>query len=166
MRSLVMKGLDRIQQRFTDPEWIQVPAGTFLRDWREDMRQEAIERAPRYTEELVRAIESAQDTRKFPLWARVFADVPQARWAEYGTGLLSEDPDSAKQAYFPNIEGIRNWAIDHGLDPYMVALGIFERGGTPPTHFFSDAERAADLNFNIRISRFGQDVEARVKVDR
>lgn len=75
---------------------------------------------------------------------------------EYGTGELSEDPRSNRTAYFPPVERIRPWADDYGVDPFLIARGIFIAGGTPPTHFFSDAERAADARFNAKVMRFGR----------
>lgn len=159
MRSEVVKGMAKMQKRLTTADFVTPPAGEFLRSWREDLREEAINRAPRWRGEIIDALMSAQDTSRFPLWARVFTDVDEARWSEYGTGILSEDPKSAHQPYFPPPGRLRAWADDHGLDPYTVARGIYQRGGTPPTHFFSDAERAADARFNAKISRFGRNIE-------
>lgn len=156
MRSAVIKGLAKMEQRLTTADFIAKPTGTFLRDWRETLKTEAIRRAPRGKGDLIHAIESAQDTSRFPLHARVFIDAPQGRWMEYGTGELSEDPKSPKAAYFPPPERLRDWADDG--DPYAVAFSIFEAGGTPPTHFFSDAERAADAAFSAQVARFGRNI--------
>lgn len=159
MRSEVIKGLSKLQRRLTEADFVAPPAGAFLRDWREDLRSEAVKRAPRWRGGIIDALMSAQDTHKFPLWARVFADAPEARWSEYGTGELSVDPKSTHQRYFPPPGRVRDWAEDHGRDAYAVARGIYNRGGTEPTYFFSDAERAADTRFNAKISRFGRDIE-------
>lgn len=154
-----IKNLKKMQRRLSDPDWVSKPAGGFLRDWREDLKAEAIDRAPKWRGGIIRSLQSNQDTARFPLYARVFSDAPQARWSEYGTGLLSEDPLSARNRYFPPVQGVADWADDHGIDPYLVSRGIYERGGTPPTHFFSDAERAADARFNQKLSRFGKEIE-------
>lgn len=157
--SEVVKGLREMQKRLKERDFIAVPAGPFLRDWREDFKREAMDRAPEWKGDIIRGIRSAQDTARFPLWARVFNDVPESRWAEYGTGILSEDPDSAKQRYFPSIDGVREWAEDHGYSAYQVAEGIYRRGGTPPTHYFSLAAEAANASMGIRLGRFGQGIE-------
>jgi hypothetical protein len=154
-----IRGMQVMQKRLTTADFVQAPAGEFLRSWKEDLKNEAVKRAPKWRGDLARTIQMSQDTAKFPLWSRVFFDAPQARWMEYGTGTLSEDPKSARQRYFPPVDRIRDWSIDHGIEPYLLARGIFERGGTPPTHFFSDAEQAADAGFNSRLSRFGKDIE-------
>lgn len=159
MRSRVVKGLAKLDKRLSTSDFAAIPSGAFLRDWREDLRSEAIDRAPNWRGGIISALQANQDTNKFPLWARVFIDSPEARWSEYGTGILSEDPKSARQRYFPPPERLRDWSEDKNLDPYVVALGIHERGGTPPTHFFSDAERAADSSLNQRLSRFGVAIE-------
>lgn len=158
-KSEVIRGLEAMQRRLKELDFIAVPAGPFLRNWREDFREAAIDLAPRWKGDVVDSIMSAQDTAKFPLWSRVFSDAPQARWSQYGTGLLSEDPDSAKQRYFPSIEGVREWAEDHGYTAYEVALGIYRRGGTPPTNFFSKAADAANSRMNERLGRFAGGIE-------
>lgn len=158
MRSSI-QGLAQLQKRLTTQDFAAAPAGAFLRDWQEDVKSEALDRAPNWRGGIVRAIQANQDTKKFPLWARVFSDAPEARWSEYGTGILSEDPRSNRRPYMPPPERVAAWANYYGLDPYAVALGILERGGTPPTHFFSDAERAADKTMVARLSRFGRDIE-------
>ena len=153
-KSAVMRGLDKMQKRLKTKDFVAKPAGPFLRDWREDVKQEAIARAPRWKENLVGSIQSAQDSAKFPLWARVYSDSPHARWADLGTGVLSEDPESAKQAYFPPPEALEPWAQDHGSTGYLVARGIFIAGGTEPTHFFRDAYAAANDRMNAKLGRF------------
>lgn len=155
-----IKGLPKMLKRLSDPTWVSKPAGVFLREWREDLKDEAIDRAPEWRGGIKSAIVGNQDTARFPLWARVFSEAPQARWVEFGTGALSEDPKSSHVPYFPPFtEGpLREWADSKGLDPYLVARGIFRAGGTPPTHFFSDAERATDSRFNTKMTRFGRAV--------
>jgi hypothetical protein len=165
MRSVYMEGLSKIQRRLTTQDFVQIPTGAFLRDWREDLREEAIDRAPIWRREIVGSLESQQDTAKFPLWARVFSDVPQSRWAEYGTGILSEDPNSARERYFPPVDRVRDWAEDHGVEPFVLAQSIFDKGGTPPTHFFSDAERAADARFLGKLERFGRAIERQAGIE-
>ena len=155
-----IKNLAKLNQRLTEADFIAKPSGAFLRDWREDLRSEALDRAPKWLGGIHRALMSAQDTKKFPLWARVFSEAPEARWTEYGTGRLSEDPRSSRTAYFPPVDRIRPRSEDKGLDPYAVALGIFERGGTPPLRWFSDAERSADSRLNSKMMRFGKMIEA------
>lgn len=156
MRSAVIKGLDKMGKRLTTQDFIAKPTGTFLRDWRENLKREVLDRVPRNTGGLAEVIESIQDSARFPLFARVFAEDPKARWLEYGTGELSEDPKSPKMAYFPPPERLRDWAGDG--DPYALAYSIWRAGGTPPTHFFSDAERAADAAFSAQVARFGRNI--------
>jgi hypothetical protein len=165
MRSEIMAGLDKMNKRLKEQDFIAVPSGPFLRDWREDFKREAIKRAPRWTGELQKTIEMAQDTKKFPLWARVFSDSKVARWSNFGTGLLSEDPQSAKQRYFPPPAALAQWSSDHNLDPGAVAYGIFMRGGTPPTRFFSMAADAANASMNERLARFTTGIERQAAVN-
>lgn len=154
-----IKGMPKLLQRLTDPDWVRKPTGEFLREWREDLKEEAIDRAPEWRGGILHGLQSNQDTAKFPLWARVFSEAPQARWMEFGTGALSEDPKSSHEPYFPPVERLREWADSKGADPFLIARGIFRAGGTPPTHFFSEAERAADARFNAKLMRFGVAIE-------
>lgn len=163
-QSDVVKGLKQLQHRLTILDFIGIPAGPFLRDWRENMKDEAIRNAPDWRHKIVESLRGQQDSAKFPLWARVFTEVPEARWTEYGTGLLSEDPLSPRQRYFPPPERLREWAEDHGMDPYDLAVGIHARGGTPPTHWMSDAERAADAKMSAQMGRFARRVEIQAEI--
>lgn len=164
MRSAIIKNLDKMNQRLTTQDFVAKPSGPFLRDWREDVRSEALDRAPEWKGNIRSSILSQQDSKRWPLWARVFSDVPQARWMEYGTGELSEDPLSPQRAYFPSVEGVRDWAESKGFDPYLLALSIQEKGGTPPLRFFRDAERAADARLNAKLMRFGRAIEAQAAI--
>src|SRR5438105_3325663 len=105
MTSEIIKNLKRMQKRLRDVDFISTPTGPFLREWREDFRQEAIQRAPDWRHRIIDSLRSAQDSKKFPLWARVYSEAPEARWSDLGTGIFSEDPQSPKQRYFPSVEG-------------------------------------------------------------
>lgn len=159
-RSKYVKGLDKLESRLSEPDWIEKPAGSLLRKWRDDVRAYVVEHVPVWRGESKAEFESEQDTAKFPLWARVFSNSPQARWMEYGTGLLSDDPKSAHRRYFPNILGITPWSLDHGLVPYLVAKGIYDRGGIAPRHYFRDAEAHADANLNRYLGAFAREIES------
>lgn len=162
-RSAVMQGLKRMQDRLKAVDFVSAPAGPFLREWKADFKQFAIEKAPEWTGDLKDKIQAAQDTKKFPLWAQVFSSDPKARWANFGTGLLSTDPNSAKQRYFPSVSGIRRWAEDHDMDPYALARSIFRVGGTKGSHFFELAAEAANQNMNDRLGKFGSSIQSAAK---
>jgi len=159
-RSVEIQGLNRLVDRFRTLDFLGRGARDFLRDWSDQVRDNAVRNAPRFRGDLARSIETElEGNGRIPTGARVYSDDPKARWLDLGTGLLSEDPHSARRAYFPPPDRLRDWATGHGLDPYLVARGIFMRGGTPPTHFFTDAVEEANRNLSRGLARFGKDIE-------
>lgn len=108
-----------------------------------------------------RSITSERDQSDMPKWARVGSNSKTLRFGEYGTGLLSEDPESTHRRYFPPPAALDEWAIQHGFrvgslagargdiasSPgtygYIVAMMIYKAGGTKPRRFGRDAAEAA-----------------------
>lgn len=159
MRSAVLKGLDKLEKRLTDPTWVSKPTGFFLREWREDFRADVLANIPRQSGKSAGLIQSTQDTAKFPLFASVFSDSPKIRYMEYGTGALSDDPLSNKLPYFPSPLGLAEWAEATGGEAWALAKGIEAAGGTMPRHFFRDAERRADQKLNDKMAGFSRNIE-------
>lgn len=154
-----IEGMPRLLKRFQTLDFVGRGARDFLRDWSDTMKKEAKDRVSVFTGGTKLSIESEIEGGVFPKSARVYSDDPKARWLDMGTGALSVDPKSSKNPYFPPPENLAPWARFHGLDPYSVALGIFERGGTPPTYFWSAAEEAASRSMAGQLQRFGASIE-------
>lgn len=160
MRSgIEIERLPGLLKRFRTIDFVARPASEFLRDWADAQREEIEDRIPIWTGETKDSFYLEIDQGAFPKWARIVSDDPRARWLEYGTGALSEDPYSSHEPYFPPPEALRDWADGHGLDAYTVAFGIFQRGGTKPTHFLSDAMEVANERLGSQLQRFGQMIE-------
>lgn len=154
--TVTIRGLDKLQKRLSDPEWVQKPAGTFLQQWLEFVKREAAANAPGG---IGRTIQGERDSRRFPLWARVFSDHPGAGPLEWGTGLLSEAPDSKHTRHYPPARALEGWARARGLNPYAVARAIGNRGGLAPRRFFRNAEKAADAQLNAWLAQFAAGIE-------
>lgn len=154
-----IRNMDKLRRRLSQPDWVEKPAGSFLQEWRSFLQKEAAANAPVWHEVLRKSIRSAQDTRRFPQWARVFADSPEAEPMEYGTGLLYDGPGGPHQRYFPPPSKLREWSQSKGLNEYAVARGIWLRGGLEPRHYFRDAEQAADAHLNAWMATFARNIE-------
>src|SRR5438105_13636267 len=64
---------------------------------------------------------------------KVGSELNYTVYVDQGTGLQAGHGPYAKQ---PPIENIREWADDHGINPYILARHIFEVG-TKPTYFLT-----------------------------
>lgn len=164
-------GVPELMQRLTRPEWAEVPMQRFMDRWRSFVTLEAKEHAPRWRGQLRRSITSQRDRRKMPRWARVGTNNPAAKPMEFGTGLLSDAPDSKHRRYFPPPAALDAWAIAHGFhaersdtaarsavgllgaDRQTTAAGtygvlvsqiIWKRGGTKPRRFLRNAAEEAE----------------------
>ena len=147
--------LPGLEKRLRTLDFVARPAREFVRDWNDELLGEILDHWPEG--ESAGSFEVDYDkSHLLPRWGMVFSDNPVVRWKEYGTGELSEDPDSAHQAYFPPPDRLRSWADKRGLDPYLVARGIFQRGGTPPSRIIRDANERMNERLGSRIGRFGQ----------
>lgn len=157
MRTTI-EGLDKLQRRFDTMDFVAPGAEQFLRDWSEGVKEEAQRNVPVFHGDTRDSIDAEVKGGQFPTEASV--SVGEAgRWREYGTGELSEDPKSPRRPYFPPPERLRDWAQSKGRDPYEVAYGIWRSGGTPPTHFFSDAAETVERKMPGMLQRFGGKIE-------
>ena len=157
--SPTVDGLDKLGKRFDTADFVTPGARQFLRDWSDGVKTKAQRNVAVFRGDTKDSIEAKVDGATFPTWAETSVTSPTGRWREFGTGLLSEDPRSARRAYFPPPERLRDWSVSKGLDPYQVAQGIFTKGGTPPTHFFSDAIDDTGKDMSGMIQRFGGKIE-------
>lgn len=64
----------------------------------------------------------------------VGTSVMYAPYQELGTGVfVGESP------YFPPPSALAGWARRHGMNPYLVARAIFEKGGLEPQRYLGKA---------------------------
>lgn len=155
---LELHGIHELIRKLNRPDWTQRPTQRFLDNWRYFTQHRAVRNMKRGkggwidSGDTRRSITSQRDTSAMPYWARVGSNKPQARWGELGTGRLSVDPKSRKQAYFPPPLALQNWAIRHGFKDSPNAAGsiwrtaggkvsriIHQQGGTEPRFFLRDA---------------------------
>lgn len=161
-------GFDELQRKLRNPTWASGPAGRFLDMWRFHVERGAKANIKRGIGGWLwhgndrRSLTSERDHAQFPLWARVGSNSKSIRWGEFGTGLLSEDPQSAKRRYFPPPAALDKWAIAHGFHTgsasgatagasaspgtygYLVARMIWQQGGTKPRRFLRNAVKDAE----------------------
>lgn len=156
---VTVQGLPKLLDRFRTLDFMGRGAREFLRDWSDQVKHQAQDTIPVFTGDARNSIETDMDNSRFPQWAKAYSNDPKVRWLDYGTGALSEDPQSAHHTYFPPPENLADWASSKGLDPYAVASRIFARGGTPPTRFFRNAIEEANRNLSSGLQRFGRNIE-------
>jgi len=157
--SVYIERLVPLEKRLRTIDFVARPAREFVRDWNEELLHEIQDNWP-YEGETRDSFEVDIDSSHLlPRWGMVFSDNPVVRWLEYGTGELSDDPESAHQAYFPPPDRLRDWSEKRGLDPYLVARGIFNRGGTPPKRLVRDANERMNARLGSRIGSLGRMIE-------
>lgn len=113
--------------------------------------------APVFTGHLRRSITHEVEARQSEVVGRVGTNVPYAKAVEFGTGLLSEAPDSGHRRYMPPPAALDAWAIAKGFTVVsartarghaaatpgvygqIVAWAIYLRGGTKPKPYLRPA---------------------------
>ena len=113
------------------------------------------------------------ESGKIPAGARVGSNQETARWGEFGTGLLSEDPKSTKRRHWPPSAPLEAWAAAHGIEPVLskrdghvietpgeiVAAAIGLRGGIKPRRFLRTAARDNARKIPGWVNTFAHDIE-------
>lgn len=158
---VTIRGFDRLERRFTHPDWVEKPTGEFLRAWQETFKAAAVKRAPGG---IAKTIRGERDSKRFPLWARVFSSHPGAEPLEWGTGLRSESPKSSRARHYPPPSALREWSRSRGLNEFAVARAIYNRGGLEPRRFFRDAEKVADRQLNAMLATFARNIERQAEL--
>ncbi|MCP4567980.1 MAG: hypothetical protein GY841_10410 [FCB group bacterium] len=100
------------------------------------------------------------DRSPMPGWAAVYSNAGHARPIEYGTGLLSDAPDSKKRRYFPPGPALQGWAERHGFeDGWDVARAIYRRGGTRKHSMLRDAFAELGGRMNKYMAEMAREVQ-------
>ncbi len=160
-----IRGLPELLRKLDRPEWVEKPMGAFLDRWRFAVQRQAVANFKRGpggwidTGGTRQSITSERDDAALPVWARVGSNKDTARWGEYGTGLLSEDPESAHRRYFPPPAALQRWATKHGMDPFLVARAIYRKGGTEPRRFLRDAAKSTDGDVPRYLGLMAREIE-------
>jgi hypothetical protein len=134
-----VEGLDKALKK-ADEKILRKPMKNFFNRSAVQVQNLARIKVPVDTGRLRNSISYEIDSSSLPLWAKIGTNVRYGKPVEFGTGLLSEAPDSKRRRYFPPPAALDLWASRHGIQSgLVVALGIFKRGGTPPRPFLRPA---------------------------
>ena len=164
-----VEGLDVLLRKLEHPTWFwesirdlfEVWTGDVERGWKENIHGRSGE-SWYWKGGSEASIEHLIDRAGHPMWAAVGTNEMKLRWGEYGTGLLSEDPDSAHQRHFPPPMALEEWALDHGFpNGYVVAKIIADRGGLEPRHLLRDAARDVWTGFPPTLAATARQIERR-----
>lgn len=142
------------------PETFAQPARNFLGRVGVQGQNFARLKAPRDSGGLANAISYIVDSASFPQWVKIGASRRNAKPMEYGTGLLSDAPDSKHKRHFPPPDALRGWAEARGRNPWAVAIGIFQRGGLAKRPYLRPAFEQLRSVIPGLLDRMGREIEA------
>lgn len=159
-------GLPELRDKLENPEWLHKPTRNFLAKWASRVQRETVKRFERGpggwidTAETRKSVTHEIDSEPFPMFARVGSNRDQFRWGEYGTGLLSEDPESPKTRHWPPGDALEEWAAKRGMTGHQVARIIGIRGGIAPRRMLRDSVEAVEPEIEGFLNEFADDIEA------
>jgi hypothetical protein len=132
---------DELKRRLQHPEkWLGKPLRRFHQKATLKLQGIARENAPADRGQLKQSLTYRVSNEPIPLSSQVGTNKTYAKAQEYGTGLLSEAPDSLGKRHFPPPDALETWARRHGFESgYQVAMIIYKRGGLRPTRFLRNA---------------------------
>jgi len=173
--SVHLIGEEKLRLKLEHPEWMHKPARRFLEKWGSFVERTAMGNIIRGKHGWIDTGFSKQslthevDSSEFPLWARAGSNQKKVRWGEYGTGLLSEDPESSKKRHWPPGAALDKWALKHKIpsksDPAVMLTGrdiariIGLRGGLEPRRFLRKAAETAEPKIAGWLTDFGKEIE-------
>lgn len=163
-----VQGLPKLLKKFGDRFGAKEGAARLLDSWRFATEREAKARMGSGDSRWLwkgssrRSITSAREDRDgWPVRALVGSNLAVTRFGEYGTGRLSEDPDSSRRPYFPPPDKLAGWAKAHGnANPFLVARAIFRAGGTKPRRFLRGAAEDTANDLPRWLTELAKDIEA------
>ncbi len=153
-------GLQRVIQK-CGPQLIATPLRKFFLRAAITVQNRAREKAPVDTGRLRSSIAYEVDDGVPPLYAKVGTNVKYAKPMEYGTGLLSEAPDSKKTRHYPPGGALELWAKRHGIGSgEAVARAIGRRGGLRPRRYLRGALEESVSKIQGLLNRMGEEIRA------
>lgn len=159
--SIEVRGLPELLRKLDPAKLAGKPAQNFLNRWRFSTEADAKRGVPVWKGLTRQSLTSEIDEGAFPRSARVGSNQPTARWMEYGTGLLSEDPESSHRRYFPPPAALDEWALAHGfLSGGQVAAIIWRKGGTEPRRFLRTAAENSTGKIPSFLTQMAKEIEA------
>lgn len=166
--SAKVTGLDELIKR-TSPDILKQPLRDFFNRAGEAVKNEAIPLTPVDRGRLRSDISHEVDSADLPLWAKIGTNVSYAKPVEFGTGLLSDAPDSKKRRYWPPWQALQPWARRHGFGAgeaggRAVAYIIWKRGGTKPKRFMRDGFKNALNEINNHMGTLAIDIGKKWKI--
>lgn len=177
--TVVLHGDDELRRKLDPAALAGVPARNFLNRWAIDVEGGAKENAPVWRGHLRRSLTHEVDSADLPMWAKAGTNLsPIAESMEFGTGLLSEAPDSKGGRHFPPPAALDAWAIDHGFRTgsrkaaqedaaaapgtygLMVSQLIYRRGGLRPRRYLRTAAKDTESKIGGWLTQMAAEIEA------
>lgn len=161
MATVEVRGLPELLRKLDANRLAGKPARNLLNRWRLFTEAEAKRGAPVWRGQLRRSITSEIDDGPLPRSARVGTNAPEAKPTEYGTGLLSDAPDSKHRRYRPPGAALEPWARSHGfLSGEEVAHIIYKKGGTKPKRYLRNAAEASEKQLPVFVGLMAREIES------
>ena len=120
-------GVEEALESLRNPTWVVGPVRKLLQKWSDRVYRNTVRNmstpGPMFWKDSGQSRKSMAtliDPDPFPIWARVGSDLDRVRWGEYGTGALSEDPESSGKNHWPPGDKLDAWAAKKGI---MIGKG-------------------------------------------
>lgn len=162
-----IRGIEDLQHKLEDPVWASRGVQVLFEAWSLFTLRETQKNMKRGKGGWVnrgdtrRSVAREIDSAEFPTYARVGSKLNTFRWGEYGTGLLSEDPDSGKRRHWPPAQALEEWALKHGFESGAeVARRIGLRGGLAPRRYLRNAAEASEGKMDMFVKLAASRIES------
>jgi hypothetical protein len=114
-QTIHVKGVADLVAKLDPGKLAGEPGRNFLNRWALAVERGGKDKAPKWRGHLRRSITHEIEGSAIPRYARVGTNVAYAEAMEFGTGLLSESPNSKHTRHYPPPAALDAWAIAHGF---------------------------------------------------
>ncbi len=157
-----LNGSPEALRKKLNPQLFAEPARRFLLRAALYLQGEARGNAPVDTGRLRSSIAYEIDSSPMPLFAEVGSAVGYARFMEYGTGALSDNPGAVGDWGFPSGDDLNTWARRHGFASGAQVASIIRRnGGLRPRRYLRAAFEHAREQIAGFLAAMAREIEQR-----
>ena len=162
-------GAESLRKRLKANNLLMTPLRNYMNGAGKIIKEKSKEHAPVDTGALRRSIKytRVKNTGRITNKVRIFASAPHASFVHGNPNkkFRMSEPFNRTRPHFPPVKALTGWAKRHGMNPYLVANSIAQKG-TPIVPFLKMGFRDSAPERKVLLSVAGKQIERQFKKGR
>lgn len=164
-----IKGAENLKKRLRAENLLMTPLRNFMNGSGKIIKEKSREHAPVDTGALRRSIKytRVKDKGRIPKSTKIFASAKHASFVHGNPNkkFRMSEPFNRTRPHFPPVKALTGWSKRHGMNPYLVANSIAQKG-TPIVPFLKMGFRDSAPERKVLLSVAGKQIERQYKKGR